>query len=80
MPELIIRSNHILKCWVRELGTGYESWDQRVVQLRLDWGGHIARMGRFDPGRLTFRVFTHWNYAFIMNTISDKNGGKQLHG
>ena len=78
MPELIFRSNHILN--VLELGTGYELWDQKAVQLRLDWGGHVARMGRFDPARLTFRVFTHWNYAFIMNTISDKNGGNQLHG
>ena len=80
MSELIIRSNHILKHRLREIDTGYESWDQRVVQLRLDWGGHSARMGRFDPCRLTFRVFTHWNYAFIMNTISDSNGGRQLHG
>ena len=75
MSELIIRSNHTLKQRLRDIGTCYESWDQRVVQLRLDWGGHIARMGRFDPFRLTFRVFTHWNYAFIMNTISDNNGG-----
>ena len=79
MTELIIRSNRTLKNKLRDTEAKFEHWDTRYVQLRLEWGGHVARIGTFDPTRLTYRVFRHWNYEAIRH-IANQNGGKQNHG
>ncbi len=79
MTELIIRSNRTLKNKLRDPEAKLEHWDTRYVQLRLEWGGHVARLGTFDPTRLTYRVFAHWNFAAIKH-VADENGGRQNHG
>ena len=43
------------------------------------WGGHVARLRKLDPTRLTYRVFTQWNYNAIRH-VSDQHEGKQHHG
>ena len=80
MPELLVRSNRALKERLSGEDAKFESWDNKSVQLRLDWGTHIARLGRADPTRLTFRVCSHWNYGHIIKHVADHNAGKQLHG
>ena len=39
----------------------------------------MARIGTFDPTRLTYHVFTHWNYEAVRH-VANQNGGKQNHG
>ena len=79
MVELIIRSNRTLKNKLRDIEAKFEPWDTRYVQLRLERGGHVARIGTFDPTRLTYRVFTHWKYEAVRH-VASQNGGKQNHG
>ena len=79
MEELIIRSNHTLKLRLRNKDIKHAWWDERYVQLRLEWGGHVARLKKLDPTRLTYRVYNHWNYNAIRNE-SDQYRGKQHHG
>ncbi len=45
MPELLVRSNRALKERPNVTDVKHESWDNKSVQLSLDWGGHIARLG-----------------------------------
>ena len=79
MTELIIRANRTLTSKLSGSEVKYESWDTRYVQLRLEWGGHVAILGGFDPARLTFRICSHWGYSSIKH-VADQSGGKQLHG
>mgnify|MGYP000249664117 CR=1 FL=1 len=79
MEDLIIRANSILKLRLRDTNIKHAWWDEKYVQLRLDWGGHVARLIKHDPSRLTYRVFNHWNYNAIRH-VSDQHDGKQLHG
>ncbi len=79
MDELIIRSNSILKHRLRDTSIKHSWWGEKYVQLRLDWGGHVARLRKHDPSRLTYRVFNHWNYNAIRH-VSDQHEGKQHHG
>jgi hypothetical protein len=53
MDELIIRSNRILKQRLHDSDIKHAWWDEKYVQLRLDWGGHVARLRKLDPSRLT---------------------------
>ena len=59
MTDLIIRSNRTLKQRLRNTDAKHVWWDERYVQLRLEWGGHVARLGKLDPSRLAYRVFSH---------------------
>ena len=79
MQDLIIRANHILKQRLHTTYIKHAWWDEMYVQLRLDWGGHVARLRELDPSRLTYRVFTHWNYNAIRH-VSDQHEGRQHHG
>ena len=79
MAELLIRTNRTLKSTLSDIEAKYEPWDARYVQLRLEWGGHVARLGAFDPARLTYHVLSHWSYDSIKH-IADQSGGKQFHG
>ena len=79
MTGLLVRADRTFKSKLSDNEAKYEPWDTRYVQLRLEWGGHVARLGAFDPTRLTFRVFSHWNYHSTKHT-ADQNGGKQFHG
>jgi hypothetical protein len=54
MQDLIIRSNHNLKQRLRNSDIKHAWWDERYVQLRLDWGGRVARLRKLDPSRLTY--------------------------
>ncbi len=79
MDELITLSNSILKHRLRDTNIKHSWWDEKHVELRLDWGGHVARLRKHDPSRLTYRVFNHWNYNAIRH-VSDQHEGKQHHG
>ena len=79
MAELFIRSNRTLKSRLRDIEAKFEPWDTRYVQLRLEWGGHVARLGAFDPDMAYLPCFSHWSYKSIKH-IADQNGGRQNHG
>ena len=56
-----------------------ESWDAFYHRLVFSWGGHVQRISKYDPSRLTFQVLKFRNWAWIQN-IADQNNGQQLHG
>ncbi len=49
MEDLIIRSNSILKLRLRDTNIKHAWLDEKHVQRRLDWGGHVARLRKHDP-------------------------------
>ena len=74
MPELLLRSNRALKERLFGEDAKFESWDNKSVQQRLSWGGgggDIARLGRTDPTRFTFRASSHRNYGHIIRHVAD---------
>ena len=73
------RANGILKDRLSNVAAQHEAWDLRAIQLRFDWGGHVARLQKLDPNRLADRVFMHWNYEGIVKGIEAYNGGRQCH-
>ena len=80
MTDLIIRSNSTLKHRLHSnTDIKHEWWDERCVQLRLEGGGHGARLSKLDPAMLTYRVCSHWSYSETRHA-SDQHDGRQHHG
>ncbi len=79
MDELIIRSNHTLSFGYATRTLNMPGGTKGTYNFVVEWGGHVARLKKLDPTRLTYRVYNHWNYNAIGNE-SDQYRGKQHHG
>ena len=55
------------------------AWDRRAYSIMFSWAGHVARIGRYDADRLTYRILQHKSWEWIQ-TVARTNGGNQLHG
>ena len=63
----------------------YDTWDFSYWKAVHSWGGHLARMGGYDPDRLAWKVFNYydWNHlqglpANVMASDSGPGVGKRL--
>ena len=61
-----------------KLHYGHEDWDQKYWTISFRWAGHVARMERYCKERITYQVFLHKNWEWII-MIQDNNSGNQLH-
>ena len=59
--------------------SGFIDWDRLACRLRLNWAGHLARMGQYDTNRLSYRMLQYRSGDWIRK-ISSNNAGNQLHG
>ena len=57
---------------------GVVGWDQRFMERKFAWGGHVARMGKYDCKRLTYRVLKYKNLDWIR--ARTRREGGQGHG
>ena len=70
MGTFLHRANGILRDGRRH-NNEHEHGDTRATELRYKWGGQVARFRRLDPSRLTFRVFSHWNYKGMVDGLEE---------
>ena len=56
-----------------------ESWDSVYDRRMYRWAGHVARLKKTDPKRMTHQVFIYRDWRWL-KTIEAKNKGRQLHG
>ena len=54
-------------------------WDRRAYSSMFSWAGHVARIGQYDAGRITYRILQHKCWEWIQ-TLARANGGNQTHG
>ena len=51
------RRNRVITAYMR--GSGFIAWEVFVLRLLFTWAGHVARMRRDEPNRLTSRVLAY---------------------
>jgi hypothetical protein len=54
-------------------------WDRRAYSSMFSWAGHVARIGQYDAGRITYRILQHKSWEWIQ-TVARANNGNQTHG
>ena len=55
------------------------SWDHLAMRNHFGWAGYVARLGKLDPWRLTYRVMIFKNREWL-DVVEAANNGRQLHG
>ena len=53
-------------------------WDFRAHLLISRFAGHVARIEKYDQGRLTVEAM-HWRNQKWLDIVAASNGGRQLH-
>ena len=74
--DFMTRTNSTIK-HIRE-HCQVERWDIYYYRCIYRWAGHMARIGKYEESRLTFRILKYKNWAWIKK-IADQNNGRQLH-
>jgi hypothetical protein len=77
MEEFMLRRGTVIKA-ARERYE-VEGWDAHYHRLVFLWGGHVARMGQYEPGRITFQtlIYKDWNW---IKRLAARKMGRQCHG
>jgi len=53
--------------------------DHHYWRSVFSWGGHVARLAKYDSQRATYRVLNHKSWAWIQK-VASANQGSQAHG
>ena len=55
------------------------SWcHDRAQAVIYRFAGHVARLRKYDPGRITAEAL-HWKNRFWLDIVEQENNGAQLH-
>jgi len=62
LAEYVFRTNHLIKKTIARFSTPWtDQYHKKVYHL----AGHLARMSKWAPSRISFRVFRFRNYEYI---------------
>ena len=56
-----------------------QSWNDIIHAKHFEWAGHTARIGQYDPNRLTARILKWKHYSWLDALEAQYGPGRQNH-
>ncbi len=76
LEDYMIATNRIIKDLKRI--HDIQDWDIVALKHHFGWAGHVSRLGKSDPERITFKIMCFRDKGWL-DLIGSQNHGRQLH-